>query len=72
MKRYVRKLRHFILFAILIGTDLFIGFYGHYMGSGNNFQEWLDSVTLGELSPVIVTAVAVVLIVEYLFRGGGE
>ena len=67
--RIIRKLRHIILLAVLVGSDILIGFFGHYQGSGGgDFIEYITTLSLGEIAPTIGVAIVVVLIVEYLFR----
>ena len=71
MKSIIRKLRHIILFAVLLGSDILIGFIGHYRGAtadGISFWEYITTVTFDDLFPVFVVAIVVVLFVEYLFK----
>ena len=59
---------------LLIGSDLFIGFYGHFSGSSNIFSIdafllYLTSAEeLTELSMVFVVAIVITVIVEWIIR----
>ena len=60
MKKVLYNLRHIILFGLLIGSDFLIGYIGYQAGS--------EGASFGV---VIAISVVVILIVEYLFKGGG-
>lgn len=71
------NLRHtLILFFVLVGSDLMIGFAGHYSGStGNDFSigaflDYVQHVSFEELLPVFVIAFIVILFVKYYIKKG--
>jgi len=65
--RYIWK--HLLLFVILIGSDILIGFFGHYQGSGGgDFIEYITTITFADIGPVIAVALMVVLVVEVLWK----
>lgn len=63
-----RILKHATLFGILFGSDLLIGFFGHYQGSeADDIFEYLATVTPESLIPVFFVAVVVVIYVEFVY-----
>jgi len=72
-----RAIAHYIVIpAVLIGSDLFIGFMGHYSGTTGNdysfeaFLDYLAHLTPDTLSPIIVVALIVVGIIEIFIKRG--
>ena len=74
-KRYV--LHYVILPAILVGSDLFIGFFGHYSGtvglkdilSYSKFVQYIMAEsTKAELAVVFIIALIVVALVELIVQ----
>lgn len=59
MRELMYKLRHIILFAVLIGSDVLIGMYGQHLGLAG--EEGIFGV--------VIFAIFVVVIVEFLFKG---
>lgn len=55
----LRRLRHIILIAVLVGSDILIGVYGQTLGMNGE----------SGFGTIIITAVIVVVIVELLYRG---
>ena len=60
---------------LLIGSDLFIGFFGHYSGSVdnildiNNFISYITSgATIVELGIITVIAIVVLGVTEWIVR----
>jgi len=60
---------------LLVGSDLFIGFFGHYSGSVedilnlDHFISYISSPeTFSSLLMVVVVAVAVLFIVEWIVK----
>lgn len=77
IKKQIKK--HHIIHIIglpllLIGSDLFIGFYGHFSGSTDSISidAFIGYITAGEhlieLAMVFVIAIVVTLIVEWIVR----
>ena len=72
------NLKHMILLIIiLVGSDLFIGFYGHYTGSSDeeltiaNFFEYIMDVNnQNELFVVFIVAIIIVLILHFVLKVG--
>ena len=57
-RKTLYRLRHIILFGVLIGSDFFIGHLGYTAGeSGAGY------------GAMIATTIIVIIIVEFLFRG---
>ncbi len=60
--------------VVLVGSDLFIGFMGHYSGSTGNtfsvdaFVDYVSHLTLSELIPTVIIALSVVCLVELVTR----
>jgi len=71
----VHHIIHYIgLPFILIGSDIFIGFYGHFVGSAKEFT-WNNIVAYlttpeeqTELAMVLIGAILITLIVEWIVR----
>jgi len=65
-----------ILFFVLIGSDLLIGFFGHYSGSTQGdysagaFVEYVGTLTLESMVPIFCIAIGVVLFVRYVIKKG--
>lgn len=66
---------HFVLLPIiLVGSDLLIGFIGHYIGSTEQwismetFTDYLLHINLSELGLVFLISIIVVFLVEYITR----
>jgi len=64
-----------ILLLLLVGSDLFIVFYGHYAGSTDDdltishFFEYIQSEkTQNELLVVFCIAIAIALILHFYFK----
>jgi len=67
--KIIRKLRHILLFIVLFGSDLVIGFFGHYQGSGGgDFIEYISELSFSDIGPTLVVAVTVIVFVEFLWR----
>lgn len=73
------KLTHIVLIlAVLIGTDLFIGFYGHYVGRNNETVPTFDSFVAyiqcpevqSQLWVIMVVAIGVVFVIRYILKKG--
>jgi hypothetical protein len=63
-----RILKHAGLFGILFGSDIFIGFFGHYHGSDTeNIIEYISTLSVESLIPVIFIAMIVVIYVEFVY-----
>lgn len=65
-----------IIMFVLIGSDLLIGFYGHYMGSreGDEFTwdaffDYLANPNWGELLLVFLVAIVVFFLIVRLLPG---
>jgi hypothetical protein len=67
-------MHYIVLPGILIVSDLFIGFLGHYAGSTKNaftlssFIDYLHRVTIWDLMPIFMIVLLVVLTVEIIIR----
>ena len=71
-------LKKFIQFVvipfILIASDFFIGFTGHYSGTTGNdysleaFSEYLSHLTLESIAPTLAIALFIVILIEILIR----
>lgn len=61
------------LFVVLIGSDLLIGFNGHYAGttggdySFSSFTEYVSTLTFMDMIPVVLIALGVFFYVEWRF-----
>lgn len=73
--KHARILHYLLLPAILIGSDIFIGFLGHFSGStGNNytiegFIEYIRTMNFfTDLLPVLIIAIGIVFLVEHIVR----
>lgn len=72
------KLIHAILIVtILVGSDVLIGFYGHYTGSTDeeltieSFSNYIqDEQTQQELLYIILFAILILLIIRYILHMG--
>lgn len=67
------NLKHMvILVIILVGSDLVIGMYGHFKGTGEtDFFEYLTAEdTKNELFVVFLFAISIVMIMHYFLRIG--
>jgi preprotein translocase subunit SecG len=59
----------FLIFFILIGSDVLIGFVGHYSGSVSNeftlssFLNYIANLTVIDLLPVFVVSIIVCFLV---------
>jgi len=69
------NLKHTILlFIILVGSDLLIGFIGHYSGSTGGdftveaFSEYIATMNIGDLALVFVIAIGIVLFLKLIWR----
>lgn len=63
--------KHMIfLIILLIGSDLAIGMYGHFTGTGEeSFKEYItDPETAGELMLVFIFALAIVAVIHFVFK----
>lgn len=58
MIHLLKRLRHLLLFIILVGSDIIIGVFGQQMGLAGE-----DAIF-----PVILFALVVVFVVEFLWR----
>ncbi len=61
-------LKHWILLIILlVGSDLAIGMYGHYVGTGESdiLSYLTDEETHNELIMIFVVAIGVIVILRY-------
>ena len=69
-----RILHYIVLPSVLIGSDLFIGFMGHFSGSTGNqftlesFSDYLVHLQFNDLLPTLFIAIAVILLVEIIIR----
>jgi hypothetical protein len=77
-KNMKRAIAHYILIpAVLIGSDLFIGFMGHYSGTTGNdysfeaFMDYLTHLSPDTLFPILFIALIVVAIIEIFIKRGG-
>jgi len=72
VKTTAKIMHHIVLPEILISSDLFIGFLGHYAGSTKNaftwtsFIDYLHRVTIWYLLPIFIIVLLVVLTVEII------
>jgi hypothetical protein len=74
-RRFYGTFIHYVLLPVLlVGSDLLIGFLGHYIGST---EQWLSPdtlldyivhVNLSELALVLLISFVVVIIVEMVVR----
>jgi len=72
------KVIHAILIlTILVGSDVLIGFYGHYTGSTDDeltiesFSNYIQSVqTQQELIYIILFAIIILLIIRFILHMG--
>lgn len=69
------KFTHFILIPlILVVSDFFIGFTGHYSGATDGdfsigaFYNYLSTLTLEAIAPILVITLIVVLLIEFLIK----
>jgi len=64
-----------LIFVILIVSDLFIGFQGHYNATTDNdhslevFKEYLNTVTFMDLLPTLIIAIGVFILIWKLIPG---
>jgi len=70
-----RKIIQYIVIPlVLVGSDIFIAFNAHFAGkTGNDYSweslcEYVGTLTWDDLAPVIVVAIIVVGLVEYIMR----
>jgi len=70
-----RKIIQYIIIpAFLIGSDIFIAFNAHFAGKTDNdyswhsFMDYASTLTWDDLAPVIVVAIVITALVEYLMR----
>lgn len=59
-----------LLIILLVGSDLAIGTYGHWTGTGEeSFEEYItDPNTVNELALVFIFALAIVAIIHFVFK----
>ena len=63
--------KHMVLLIILlVGSDLAIGMFGHFQGTGEeSFEEYItDTDTLNELILVFIFALAIVAVIHFVFK----
>lgn len=70
-----KKLLHYIVLpAVLISSDLFIGFVGHFSGATENqftmdsFGDYLTHLQINDLFPTLFIAIVVIVLVEIIIR----
>lgn len=59
-----------LLIIILVVSDLLIGVYGHYTGTGEeSFEDYItDPDTVNELILIFIFALAIVAIIHFVFK----
>jgi len=71
---YAKFMHYALLPVLLIGSDILIGFWGHYTGSTDgqlsieSFIEYLQTTPLEHFFMVFIVALVVVAIVECIVR----